>query len=195
MDFEEIQEQNSIDDNTLSEDERFSLKKSIFSIITSGVLAVAIFLFVTVFYKPTLTHGHSMEPTLSDGDRAIAAVWNYKPANGDIVVIKDIHKANKYLVKRIISIAGDTIDIDFSTGEVFRNGELLVEPYILEKTTAAGDVRFPVTIPEGCVFVMGDNRNQSTDSRTTYTGMISEKNIEGKVIYRFYPLEKMGKVE
>ncbi|MEG0853779.1 MAG: signal peptidase I, partial [Angelakisella sp.] len=156
---------------------------------------VCIFSLIAMYFKPTLTHGYSMKPTLTEGDRAIAMVRRYTPAYGDVVIIRDLHKADKFLVKRIIGLSGDLIDIDFSTGVVTRNGVVIEEPYIPEPTTTPGDVTFPLAVPEGHAFVMGDNRNHSTDSRTTYTGTIPVENIEGKVLFRFHPIEKFGVIK
>ncbi|MEG1686456.1 MAG: signal peptidase I [Angelakisella sp.] len=192
MSCEELCDSQTTQTDQLSAAERFSLKRSILGMVASVVLAILLFFAVTTFFRPTLTQGHSMAPTLADGDCAIAAVFDYHPAHGDIVVIHDSHQQGKYIVKRIIGLAGDTIHIDFTTGAVTRNGVLLDEPYLPEPTTTPGDLLFPVVVPQGHVFVMGDNRNHSTDSRTSYTGMIAQENIEGKVIFRFYPLDKIG---
>lgn len=173
----------------------FSLRAGLCSIAAVVVLAVVCLLLLTCFYRPTLTQGHSMEPTLAEGDKGFAWVYHYAPTRGDVVVIKDVHEDNKYIVKRVIGLAGDLIDIDFWTGAVTRNGELLEEPYVTEPSVTPGDLWYPVTVPQGHVFVMGDNRNHSTDSRTTYTGMIAEENIEGKMVFRFFPFDKLGKIE
>ena len=195
MDFEQLRDSQSVEDDELTKEEKFSLGKSMGSILVSALLAVIIFFIVTIFYKPTLTSGSSMEPTLFDGDRAIASVFHYKPTHGDVVVIKDKHEDGKYIVKRIIGLEGDLINIDFTTGEVTRNGHTLVEQYVMEPTVTRGDIVFPILVPEGTAFVMGDNRNHSTDSRTSYTGMVPVENIEGKIVFRFFPGEKFGMVK
>lgn len=164
-------------------------------LLGSALLAVALVLVLTLFYRPAYTRGPSMEPTLADGDWSIAWIYDYTPARGDVVIIRDMHTADKYIVKRIIGLPGDLIDIDFATGEVFRNGRVLTEPYATEPTLTAGDIRFPLSVPQDHVFVMGDNRNHSTDSRTSYTGMIAGENIEGRVLCRVYPLPKLGLIE
>lgn len=194
MDITEPQSTNASVRASLPSDP-FSLKRSLCSILFSVLFAFFVFVFISAFLKPTVIHGFSMEPTLTHGDRAIAKVQGYQPAYGDIVVIKDLHIDNKFIVKRIIGMPGDTIDINFTTGDLSRNGVLVDEPYILEPTTTPGDVLFPLTVPPGQVFVLGDNRNHSTDSRTTYTGTIPVENIEGKLLFRFYPPESMGNIE
>lgn len=195
MDFTEPHEGDGGRQSTAVPDNSFSMKGSLRSILLSVALAFFAFVLISIFLKPTITHGYSMAPTLTHGDRAIAMVYGYKPAYGDVVVIKDRHVDNKFIVKRIIGLPGDTININFVTGEVVRNGAVVEEPYLAEPTTTPGDVLFPLTVPEGHIFVMGDNRNNSTDSRTTYTGMIPIENIEGKLIFRFYPFESFGKIE
>ena len=98
------------------------------------------------------------------------------------------------MVKRIIALGGDTVDIDFETGAVTLNGAVLEEPYISAPTTTGYDVEFPVTVPEGCVFVMGDNRPRSLDGRSTEVGFIDERDILGKVLLRVFPLSSFGKI-
>ena len=96
------------------------------------------------------------------------------------------------LIKRVIGCAGDVIDIDFQQGVVYRNGEALDEPYINEPTFLQMDVEFPVTVPEGCIFVMGDNRNHSDDSRDSEIGMVDTRRVMGKALFRFFPLDRIG---
>lgn len=160
------------------------------SIIVSIIIVVLLFTFVG---RPLTVKGTSMVPTFQDGDKIISTnlLKDYK--YGDIVVIK--REKNKPLIKRVIAVGGDTVDIDFNSGNVYVNGELLTEPYINEPTTQNHGVQFPVTVPESCVFVMGDNRNHSDDSRNPQIGMIKEKQIFGKVVFRLYPFNRMGTVE
>ena len=89
-------------------------------------------------------------------------------------------------------MAGDTIHIDFQNGIVYRNGEALDEPYTAEPTYLYESVDFPVTVPEGCLFVMGDNRNNSKDSRDTDIGFVDVRDVLGKVVFRLSPLNKIG---
>lgn len=164
-------------------------------VLVTALATLAFFAAASLFYRPALTHGNSMSPTLSDGDWGIASVMDYKAGRGDVVIIRDKNVEGKYIVKRVIGLAGDLIDIDFATGVVTRNGQALDEPYITESTRAAGDIEFPLVVTQRHVFVLGDNRNHSTDSRTAYTGLIAEENIEGRVIFRVYPFNKFGKIE
>lgn len=96
------------------------------------------------------------------------------------------------MVKRVIATEGQTIEIDFDRGRVYVDGELLDEPYIAEPTHNQLDFQGPQTVPEGCVFVMGDNRNASSDSRRAQIGMVDERLIVGKVLLRVFPFDSIG---
>ena len=137
--------------------------------------------------------GTSMYPTLEDHNIMLTSNWGYHPARGDIVVLnKESFWNGLPIVKRIIAVGGDEVDIDFEAGEVTVNGETLYEPYIAEPTFKREDMEFPQTVPEGCVFVMGDNRNWSTDSRNSALGMVDERYILGHVLTIAYPFDKIG---
>ena len=137
-----------------------------------------------------------MAPTLHDGDRLILMQAGYNdPQYGDIVVIDRAAHGQPPIIKRVIGRAGDEIDIDFETGQVRRNGQMLDEPYLNEPTLTRRDVEFPVTVPEGSVFVMGDNRNHSADSRTREIGMIDLRRVMGKAVYRFLPAGRAGEID
>ena len=108
------------------------------------------------------------------------------------MVIVQPYSETPAIIKRVIAVAGQTVDIDFSRGIVMVDGQVLEEPYISEPTYMKRDVQFPVTVPEGCVFVMGDNRNRSLDSRDSSIGMIDQQSILGKAVFRLFPFQKMG---
>ena len=140
--------------------------------------------------------GSSMNPTLYNGDKMIVSDVFYKPKAGDVVVFRsDIYDPNKALVKRIIATEGQEINIDFSTGTVYIDGEPIEEDYIAELTRNKLDFIGPKTVPDGCVFVMGDNRNKSTDSRKSEIGMVDERTILGRVYCVIFPLEELGLVK
>ena len=125
------------------------------------------------------------------------AQWNEKGLVGKAVLRKEGFYNDQPIVKRIIATGGDTIDIDPVTGDVLVNGEVLDEPYIAEKINTLekmGDMTYPQTVPEGCVFVMGDNRNYSTDSRWSQLGMVDERYILGHVLSVVYPFSEFGSV-
>ena len=114
---------------------------------------------------------------------------------GDVVIVDSYTVYGKPLVKRIIAKGGDTISIDYDAGTVTVNGELLQEDYIAAPTYLGYDVQFPFTVPEGTLFVMGDNRNESLDSRSSYVGCIDERDILGKVLLCFMPFTDFGVVK
>lgn len=152
---------------------------------TFAWLAVAMSVFVAaalLAVRLMIVDGHSMEPTLHHGDVMVTSNLGFTPARGDIVVLNNERfYYGQPIVKRVIALAGDEIDIDFDAGEVYLNGELLLEDYIAEPTHKQEGLAFPQTVPEGCVFVMGDNRNHSDDSRHPELGMVDTRYIIGKV--------------
>lgn len=137
--------------------------------------------------------GRSMVPTLQDGQKLIYYHLFYEPEDGDIVIV-DNSGLDKVIVKRVIATEGQTLDIDFNTGTVTVDGTVLSEPYInnltVNNTGAFEDEQYPLTIPEGHVFVMGDNRQNSTDSRHWQVGFIDKEEIVGKVVMRYNPLSE-----
>lgn len=145
--------------------------------------------------------GSSMLPTLHDGDKVLLLgnLFYRAPAQGDVVILR---KADFYggepIVKRVVATAGDTLEIDFEAHTVTVNGETLDEPYINEPTANAIDMEYPragpVTVPEGCMFVMGDNRNASSDSRDAGLGMVDTRYIIGKVLWRVLPFGSFGAI-
>jgi len=151
------------------------------SIVTALLLAFLLRLFV---FDVVLVEGSSMHPTLESGDRLIVTKLSYKfkqPQRGDIVVFKNPDNPRVNYIKRVIGVEGDTVEI----GNVYVNGKALIEPYIAEPTM--GD--YPRTVvPEGTIFVMGDNRNFSRDSRNSHVGFIPMQNIIGKAKIRIWPV-------
>lgn len=154
-----------------------------------AVGAVAVMLIFTFGFRVSGIEGTSMLPTLEDGDRVVLTAFDGKPERGQVVIITQPNTFNKPVVKRIIATENQTVDIDFTEGKVYVDGELLSEPYINNPTINGDDVTFPVTVPEGHVFVMGDNRQGSTDSRSTKIGFIDENYILGVVKYRMVNID------
>lgn len=146
-------------------------------------------LLLTFVFKLVAVDGNSMNPTLENGQRLITSNLFYTPKYGDIIIFQNPEAKNKkVLVKRVIATEGQTVAIDFDEGEVKVDGKVLDEPYIKELTAYRADFfQNEVTVPEGCVFVMGDNRNHSTDSRSNLVGMVPVDTIIGKVILRLSP--------
>lgn len=151
----------------------------------------------TFFFRLSGVDGTSMVPTFQHKDHIIMRIIGYdEPQRGDIVVVVAPGYQEEPLVKRVIALGGDTVDINQSTGHVILNGETLIEPYTSEAIWNFGTQNYPVTVPQGQVFVMGDNRNASTDSRdVSKVGTLPYEDIVGKVVFRFWPLSGFGAVQ
>ena len=162
------------------------------ALISAALVLVLIFSF---FFRIIQVDGSSMVPTLVNGDKLIVWGAGYTPQRGDVVIVDSYTSYGKPLVKRVIAKGGDVVNIDYQAGTVSVNGEVLQEAYIAEPTYLGYDVTFPYTVPEGTVFVMGDNRNQSLDSRSTYVGCIDERDILGRVLLCFMPFTDFGVVK
>lgn len=182
--------------NQRKNDPKQAKENGLFEWYDSMVFALTAIVLVFVFLVRIITvSGYSMEPTLLWNDRVAVQSLPYTPERGDVVVLDGYTDYGDPLVKRIIAVGGDTLDIDFSTGTVTLNGEQLDEPYISAPTSRSYDVIFPVVVPEGYVFVMGDNRPNSLDSRSSEVGFIDERDILGKVLLRVFPLGRFGAIQ
>ena len=137
--------------------------------------------------------GPSMNPTLYEGNKMLVSNLFFKPKAGDVVIFKNVDENNeeKALVKRVIATEGQEVNIDFEHGIVYVDGEPLEEEYAAEPIHNKLDFIGPKTVPEGCVFVLGDNRNSSRDSRAKSIGMVDERLILGKVYAVVYPISSM----
>jgi signal peptidase I len=155
------------------------------SIMSTAVITIMI-VFTFVFRIAGVV-GPSMMATLNDGDKLIVSAFLNKPKAGDIVIITQPNFFHEPLVKRIVAMEGQEVYIDFDKGYVYVDGIKKNEPYVKGSTTDKFDIDFPITVPEGCVFVMGDNRNHSTDSRSSQVGFVDEDYLLGKVIGRIVP--------
>lgn len=161
-------------------------KVGIFDVFGGIVAALtAVTIIFLIFFRVFSVDGHSMTPTLDDGEKVIVSAVGYKPKQGDIVVISDAGPNKKPIVKRIIAVAGDVVDIDTVKGVVTVNG--IEENYSEDLTNQTMTTAYPQTVPEGMVFVLGDNRENSIDSRYRIigeNGFIDERLIVGKVVMK-----------
>lgn len=169
---------------------------------------VCIVLLLTFFVRMNEVSGISMEPTLLDGDRLLVYQLGYAPQYNDVVIIQADNLPNSLtgemgegIVKRVIGLEGDVMNIDIETGTVYRNGEALTEDFIAEviRPSKLGNADFPVTVGKDEIFVLGDNRNHSTDSRwvddgysSYYVGCIKLNWVIGKAFFRVFPLDRIG---
>ncbi len=157
------------------------------SIAIAVVLVVLIF---TLLFRIFVVKGPSMESTLIEGDRIIVSNLFYTPERGDVIVFSGKYNNGEVLVKRIIAVAGDTIDIT-QDGKVILNGSELSEPYLdahqVTFTPLMDPSDFPYTVQKDELFVMGDNRLESLDSRSTLVGIAERKKVLGKVVFRLFP--------
>ena len=172
------------------EEELDRLENTIYDWARSLVSAVvAVVLIFTFLIRMIGVSGGSMENTLYDGDRLImlnSMFCDYK--QGDIVIVNAYNSTlNETIIKRIVAVGGQTVDIDFNTGIVYVDGIALDEPYVKELTYTTGGTEFPLTLAEDEVFVMGDNRNRSTDSRSTMLGPVKADYVQGKAVFLLIP--------
>ncbi len=156
-------------------------------------------IFVTVLFvfgiRLVEVVGDSMYSTLQDGDSlTLLSNFLYEPQVGDVVVLLAPDFDENPIVKRVIADEGQTIDIDFDTGEVRVDGTLLDEPYLNTPTMRYEGLDFPLTVPENCIFVMGDNRLHSTDSRNPSIGCVDKRYVLGKALQIILPLNRFGGV-
>ena len=154
-------------------------------------------IFLLTFVGQTMgVQMESMSPTLHDGDRMIVRSIFYTPRRGDVIVFS-LHdfRDGDALVKRVIGLGGDVIEINGDTGVVYVNGEPLTEPYISGPTHMTGNIDYPFTVPDGHVFVLGDNRRRSEDSRHRSIGTVDEREIIGQVMAVLMPFSRIGLVE
>ena len=154
------------------------------------VVVAAVAVLVAVLFLPVLRiYGKSMRGTLDNGD-IVVSVKSSNMKTGDVIAF---YYNNNILVKRVIAGPGDWVDID-KDGNVFVNNEKLSEPYLDDKAYGETNIELPYQVPDGRIFVMGDNRSVSIDSRNTSIGCVSEEQIVGKIVYRVWPFSQIGRV-
>ena len=166
----------------------------IYSVFSTFLLCmVIIFVAFTFFFRLVQVEGGSMKPTLANGDKIIISNFLYTPDYGDIIAINKESAEESSMIKRVIALPGDTLMIDFNSHIITVNGTVLFEDYeVLEPIAEKGDFEYPLTVPDDCVFVLGDNRNNSEDSRLAKVGFIKLDEINGKALVRLFPIGKIN---
>lgn len=166
---------------------RTVLKSTVYTLITVAAIAVL----VATLWLPVLQiYGSSMTPTLHDGE-IVFSVKSNKFAEGDVIAF---YYNNKILVKRVVANSGDWVNID-KKGNVLVNGNLLDEPYLEVKHRGEPDIELPYQVPDGKLFVLGDHRETSADSRHTAVGCVAQEQIVGKIVFRVWPLNVFGVID
>ena len=155
-------------------------------LITVAAIAVLI---ATLLLPVLQIYGASMTPTLYDGE-LVVSVKTSEMEKGDVIAF---YYDNKILVKRVIASAGEWVELD-EEGNLYINGKLQDEPYIEEKALGECDIEMPYQVPEGRIFVMGDHRSVSVDSRSSSVGCVAEEQIVGKLVFKIWPLKNIGKL-
>lgn len=186
----------------LKEEQPVNIANEILDWVESFVFAVFVIILIFIFlFRIVTVDGSSMNSTLEDKDRVIISHLNYKPENDDIVVVNS-SVLQKTLIKRVIGVAGDTVRIDYSKSKVYVNDKEISNEHIdstmldkgmFDPSYKVSDGVYEYHVPQDSIFVMGDNRNNSTDSRTI--GFISNDDVMGHVIFRLYPFKKFGSVK
>lgn len=166
---------------------RKTLKSTVFTLVTVAAIAVLV---ATLALPVLQIYGSSMTPSLEDGE----IVLSVKTADFEKTDIIAFYYNNKILVKRVIATAGEWVELD-KDGNVFVNGNQIEEPYIQDFALGECDIEMPYQVPEGRIFVMGDHRAVSIDSRSTVVGCVAEEQVVGKLVFRLWPLEDFGEIE
>ncbi|MBQ9461553.1 MAG: signal peptidase I [Clostridia bacterium] len=177
-------------------EEKFMFATFLYDWAGTLLIAFAVLLLAMAFFCRQITvNGDSMNNTLQNKDRLLVLSFMYTPRCGDIVVCTHGENLDEPIIKRVIAVEGQHLEIDYMNDKVIVDGKVLDEDYIKGMTIRLpNSTRIPDVIPEGYVFVMGDNRENSLDSRSRKVGLIPVENIIGKAVYRIYPFEKFGEV-
>ncbi len=168
----------------------------VYDILRSVFISASILILIITFvFTMVIVDGRSMQHTLESGDKIIVTKMGYQPKDGDVIVVgKSEEGYSKPIVKRVIATEGQTLKIDFENQQVIVDGKVLDEPYISSETIE-GTAEIPEVIPEGYVFVMGDNRYISMDSRYKDIGLVNVDDIVGKAVFVVFPFDRFGFIE
>lgn len=206
--LEEVTEEIDAEEAKKGKDPK-ALASEILEIVNTMLVSVFVVLLVfTYLIRPVTVQGGSMNSTLFENDKLLMYRFMYEPTPGDIVVIDNdeghiLNAENevvnsgssltKNIIKRVIAVGGQTLDIDVNSNVIYVDGVALEEDYINEQELeSAGIFSYPITIPEGYIFVMGDNRNHSTDSRSSSVGLVEVEDVLGKTFFRYAPFNEIG---
>lgn len=198
--------ENTTEIETSAKASKVNWKKELWDWVQAIVIALVVS-FLLKNYVMTLAKvdGESMEPTLQDSDRLYVNRVMYEPEKGDVIIFEPGSDPGRPYIKRVIATEGDTVYIDFITGDVYVNDEIIDEPYIAQPTNLVGSYIYrlmqygeysrenPIVVEKDKVFVMGDNRNASKDSREI--GQVPKDEIIGHAVFRFWPLNNLGGVD
>ena len=190
-----MSKENKAQQNTAGEEKEMDLKKEILSwVFYIGFVLILTWLIITFVGQRTVVDGRSMNATLNDGDNLIVEKLSYRfsdPKRFDIIVFPPQGAPKEHYIKRIIGLPGETVQID-KDGNIYINGELLEENYGLETIQNPGRASEPITLGDDEYFVLGDNRNNSTDSRMEKVGNVKRETITGRAWLRIWPLSDIG---
>lgn len=171
-----------------------SLGRELYYMLENLVIGLAVLILLFSFVgRIIVVDGTSMVPTLQDRDLMVVRSIGYTPKQGDVVVLTQRSYSDQALVKRVIATGGQSVLIDYTAGTVSVDGVVLDEPYINEAMMPKGDIT-AITVPEGCLFVMGDNRNHSLDSRFYEVGIVDERSVLGQAIFVIFPFSSLGTI-
>lgn len=174
-------------------DERKNTATGAYEWLETVCCCLAAILFVFLFCIKTYTvSGNSMVPTLRAGDDLLVLSALYTPKAGDIVVLEETEELNEALIKRVVALEGETVDIDAS-GQLTVDGTPFGDSHT--ELNLKGDISFPLIVPEGCIFVLGDNRGSSLDSRYAIVGCPRTESVIGKAVFRYSPADSFGGIE
>ena len=186
-------------DKPVKDEKKYTPQQTLFREARDIIVVLLVFMLVYIFcFRMVIVVGNSMYDTLMNGDRLIliSNLLYQNPKRGDIVVAsKDSFRDGECIVKRVIATEGQEVDIDFTLGIVYVDGVALQEDYISSPTMLYEGVSFPLIVEEGCLFVMGDNRMDSMDSRSTEIGLIDQREILGKAVFLLLPGKENEKID